>query len=365
MKILNIILTSQNGGAEQVFIDYTRILKKLNHQVIILTKNDAPYFNQVSQIADKSFKIANKFGYYDIFAINKIAEIILKNDCQAVIAHIGKSSMLVKKAVKKISKKTDKKIFTIAVNHSDNVKRSIGCDLIFSVNKKIFLKTIKSGQAEDKSFVMPNAIDLSDKIDPDGKINLSQKNEIIIGAIGRFDAYKGFDHLIKAIKILAKISADKKINKKFILRIAGSGYFESNLRALVKELDLEDKVDFVGWIADKKNFFQNIDIFCLPSLSETFGLVILEAMKYSKPIISTMSDGPCEILKDNFDALMVDLNKSENLDERIADKILEMISDDEKTSLMVERASQKLIKNYSYYSLEQRLGEIFGNNLNL
>jgi predicted dinucleotide-utilizing enzyme len=62
---------------------------------------------------------------------------------------------------------------------------------------------------------------------------------------------------------------------------------------------------------------------------------------------------------------MVDLNKSENLDERIADKILEMISDDEKTSLMVERASQKLIKNYSYYSLEQRLGEIFGNNLNL
>ena len=43
MKIVNIILTSQNGGAEQAFIDYLSALKKLGHTNIAILKEDAPY----------------------------------------------------------------------------------------------------------------------------------------------------------------------------------------------------------------------------------------------------------------------------------------------------------------------------------
>ena len=50
MKIANLIVTSQNGGAEQVFLDYTRLLKKLGHDVVPIVKNDAPYANNLSSL---------------------------------------------------------------------------------------------------------------------------------------------------------------------------------------------------------------------------------------------------------------------------------------------------------------------------
>ena len=79
------------------------------------------------------------------------------------------------------------------------------------------------------------------------------------------------------------------------------------MQKIVRELDLEKEVEFVGWIKNKREFFDSIDIFCLPSKNEPFGIVLLEAMKYRKPIISTKADGPLEILRDEVDALMIDI----------------------------------------------------------
>ncbi len=59
MKIVNIILTSQNGGAEQAFIDYTVVLKKLGHEVVAIVKEDAPYADKISELGITTKKIAN------------------------------------------------------------------------------------------------------------------------------------------------------------------------------------------------------------------------------------------------------------------------------------------------------------------
>ncbi len=353
MKIVNIILTSQNGGAEQAFLDYTSALLKLGHEVIAIIKNDAPYESLVTKLGVKINKIGNNLGYHDFIAVAKIVKIIKETDADLVVSHMSRSTVLTKKAIKKIK---NKKVFQIAVNHSDNVKRSLGADIICGVNKNIFFKAVDLGQAEDKCFVIPNAIDLKDMIQPNSEINLVQKDEIIVGAIGRLDRTKGFDYLIKALKVLQ----DKQPNKKFMLKIAGAGYFEQDLRALIKELNLENKVQFLGWISDKKSFFTGIDVFCLPSLNEPFGIVLLEAMKFGSPIIATSADGPKEILKNEVDALIVELNPNEKLHERIANRILEVCDNSELANLLVKNASLKLCKKYSYKALEERLSEIVG-----
>ena len=47
MTIANIILTSQNGGAEQVFLDYIKILQNLNYPVCAFVRDNAPYISQL------------------------------------------------------------------------------------------------------------------------------------------------------------------------------------------------------------------------------------------------------------------------------------------------------------------------------
>jgi glycosyltransferase involved in cell wall biosynthesis len=271
---------------------------------------------------------------------------------------MGRSSFLARQAVKSLNKKNSaKKIFQIAVNHSDNVKRSIGADIVFSVNKKILQRTVELGQKEDRTFVIPNAINLSDAYEALPQANLKTKEKIIIGTIGRLDRTKGFDLAIKALKNLAQIS-----DQKFILKIAGSGYFEPNLRALAKKLNLENQVEFLGWIKNKKEFFDSIDIFCLPSKNESFGIVILEAMKFMKPIIATNADGPQEILRHEFDALMVDLNSEKKVEEQLAQSVLRIINEENLADKLVNNAAKKLRLRYSNQALEDRMADIFGKN---
>jgi glycosyltransferase involved in cell wall biosynthesis len=357
MKIVNIILTCQNGGAEQAFIDYSVALKNLGHEILAITRNDAPYAAEVENLGITVKKTPNKLGFYDIFTVKKIHEILKEFNADAVIAHAGRSTVLARRAIAKIK---NKKTFLIAVNHSMNVKRSIGADIILSVNKEIFLRTINAGQSEAKSFVIQNAIDLSDAPKIASKIDLQNKETIVLGGMGRLDIAKGFRFTIKAIKKLEEFAKANNLNKKFVFKIAGSGAREYYLRNLVKELNIESQIEFLGWIKNKKEFFDAIDIFVMSSERETFGLVVLEAMKFRKPIISTDADGPKEFLKNEIDALMVNLQPLENIENRIADAVLRMVSDPELPEKLVAKAFVKVSDKFSYKALEKYFEEIVG-----
>ncbi len=352
MRIVNIILSSQNGGAEQVFIDYLAVLKKLNHQLLAITKTDAPFACEVEKLGIEVRKINNNFGYHDFFAIKKIRKIIKEFQADCVIAHVGRSVVLVRKALRKNSE-----VKLIAVNHSPNVKRSIGSDLIFSVNKEIFCKTINLGQKENTSFVVPNAIDLSDAFFEEKQINFSDKNEIVLGAMGRITWEKCYQYLIKAVKIL-----NEQTNKKIIVKIAGEGVEKEKLQNLVKELKLEKNINFIGWVSDKKAFFSNLDIFISSSDNESFGFLLLEAIKYKVPIISSNTDGANDIIKNQIDGLVFNVRNSneEAIAKELASKINYLIANEELANNMAANAFERVRDKFSYSALESRFKEIFG-----
>lgn len=355
MKIANIVLSSQNGGVEQVVIDYSLVLKNLGHEVMVIARTNAPYILQLEQLGIKVVKVNNYFGYGDVFAIFSIAKIIKENDLDVVFSHASKASNLASRAIKRVNKKNrQKKVCQIAVNHSNNVKRSLVADIVLSINKPIFYKTIDLGRNYTNSFIVPNAIDIdgiSDNITP---IIFESKKVIRIGIIGRLVKSKGFDHVIKAIKYLDEQPA---VTHKFLLKIAGSGIEEENLKGLVKSLNLQDKIEFCGWV-DKATFFNQIDIFCLPSLNEPFGLVVIEAMKYKVPIIATNSDGPNEIIKDQFDGLIVEIDPIESLYQKIGNAITTITTNQQLANDLVNNAFDKLKAKYSFKSLEKNLSDI-------
>jgi len=106
----------------------------------------------------------------------------------------------------------------------------------------------------------------------------------IVFSLGRLVYYKGFEYLIRAMK-----------NTDAYLLIGGEGPLKERLEKLVKNLNIKNKVFFLGKInsRDLGNFYKACDIFCLPSVerTEAFGLVQIEAMFFGKPIVSTNIKG--------------------------------------------------------------------------
>jgi glycosyltransferase involved in cell wall biosynthesis len=121
----------------------------------------------------------------------------------------------------------------------------------------------------------------------------------VIGALGRFVPKKGFADLIEA---LARLRAR---GYRFEARLAGSGPEEAELRALAGRFGIEDRLRFLGWITDKRSFFEALDLLCVPSREEPFGIVVLEGMAHARATIATAVAGPREIIHHGSDGLLV------------------------------------------------------------
>jgi glycosyltransferase involved in cell wall biosynthesis len=103
----------------------------------------------------------------------------------------------------------------------------------------------------------------------------------ILLSVGRHVYYKGFEYLIAAMQ---------RVNARLLL--IGDGPLRNHLEELAKKLGVEDKVVFLGEVADVIPYYHATDAFVLPSVtrSEAFGLVQIEAMACRRPVINTWLD---------------------------------------------------------------------------
>ena len=114
------------------------------------------------------------------------------------------------------------------------------------------------------------------------------KNKVKLAQIGQLSKNKNNISVLKAINSMIK---DKK---QISYTIMGNGPIEDELKDYVKENKLEDYVNFTGYIKDKEKvqkYLLENDIFIMPSKSETFGLVYIEAMSQGLPVIYTKGQG--------------------------------------------------------------------------
>ena len=88
---------------------------------------------------------------------------------------------------------------------------------------------------------------------------------------------------------------------RFVPSLPGKGRSARHSSASPTVHGLAGCAGFPGWVDDKPAFFAGIDVFCLPSHHEPFGIVLIEAMAQAMPIVATDSEGPSEILRDGID----------------------------------------------------------------
>ena len=123
-----------------------------------------------------------------------------------------------------------------------------------------------------------------------GKLQSSEK---IFLSVGLMNEGKGFDYLLRSARILL----NKGVSS-FRLLIGGSGPDLRKLKKLCSTLELNRHCHFLGMLTrpEVREWMQKSDVFVLPSLAETFGVVVGEAMACGKPVLSTRCGGPEFIL---------------------------------------------------------------------
>ncbi|MDT7041804.1 glycosyltransferase family 4 protein [Candidatus Nitronereus thalassa] len=127
------------------------------------------------------------------------------------------------------------------------------------------------------------------------------RDQLVIGTVANLFPRKGYEYLIEALPMIKNEYPDIRC---FIVG-EGPESYQVQLVRLVKEKELESHVVFVGFQPNVFEFINAFDVFVLPSILEGFGIVLLEAMAMSKPIVATRVGGVPEVIDHGVTGLLV------------------------------------------------------------
>jgi glycosyltransferase involved in cell wall biosynthesis len=116
----------------------------------------------------------------------------------------------------------------------------------------------------------------------------------------RLHPEKGYEYLFEAVRLLRN-----RIDLPFLLLIAGRGPLLGHYQSLAASLNISDRVRFLGFRSDLPDLMSSADLFVLPSVAESFGLVLAEAIYLGLPVLASRVGGIPEIIDDRVDGLLV------------------------------------------------------------
>lgn len=221
-------------------------------------------------------------SFYRKYIVHKTCKLIGKKD----IIHLHSSEF--KDFYEKGSGKRKKRIREML--HNSNAVFVLG---------ESWERDIKKIQPSTNTIVLNNRIAL-----PNVTADLdSEKINIIF--LGLLVERKGVIDLLVAILNLKELGILNKYSVKF--KIGGTGPEEENLKYFVKENQLTDYVDFLGWVSGdtKKQLLKESQIFVLPSYNEGLPIAILEAISYGVPIVSTKVGSINEAVYENYNGYLI------------------------------------------------------------
>ena len=232
------------------------------------------------------------------------------------------------------------------------VKKKV--DLFIAVSEATKRKLMEDIKIEEEKIkVLYNFVDL-EKFNPEvlkrgdknrerNKLGIKE-GDFVIGFAGRLSKVKGCDYLLKAIQYINIPN--------FKVLIAGDGSERKKLEKLAENLNIKEKIIFLGYVKQILNFYGIINVLVVPSKSESFGISTIEAQACGIPVIASDVGALNELIKNEENGLLFEFANEKDLAEKI-----ELIEKD-------KELRERLIKN-GLFSVKKFSLEKYLNTLNL
>lgn len=232
-------------------------------------------------------------------------------------------------------------------------------DYYMAVANRMERNLIERGFDAQRIFTIYNGLDFS-KASPDPRPP-KHEGDIVVGIAARLTPIKDIPTLLKAFAI-----AYHK-NPRLKLKIAGTGEDEQSLRNLARELKVDERVDFVGWVTDMPGFFAQVDINVLASLSETFPYSLLEGAYEHCAAVASRVGGIPDLITHGRDGFLFEpgdaralseyihrLSINEELRHTLAESLFTRAQDD------FSLAAMKEVQHQTYTVIKRREQKLHG-----
>jgi glycosyltransferase involved in cell wall biosynthesis len=127
------------------------------------------------------------------------------------------------------------------------------------------------------------------------------------------------------------------------------------LEIRVRQLGLQEHVEFAGWTPVVRDYLRTWDLFVLPSVEEALGISILEAMAEGVPVVATDVGGIPEVVADGITGLLVPPRDPG----RLASAILELLCDEKRRQAMSSAALERVRQHFSRKRMVQEIAAIY------
>ena len=318
-KILFLIDSLDNGGAEKALVDLTNNYKNENSIIYIKTiYNEGNYIKKInncihySSIIKKTNILKKRIMYRIIkYLPPKLLYQLFINENYDI--EIAFHELLSTKVISGSSNNTYKiawihtniflnKYKYQMFNNKFNLIKGYDCfDKIVCVSNNIKKSFDENTNLYHKSLTIYNFInsDLIKELSNEKCDLLKEKNKFLIVTIGRLETVKGYNKLCNVIKRL------KNKYENIELWIIGEGSQRENLEKYILDNRLEDNIKLLGFKENPYNYLKQADLFISTSEVEGFSLAVAEAVILGLPVISTNTDGPREILDNGNYGLLI------------------------------------------------------------
>lgn len=282
-----VMLGAGRGGLEQALLDYAEALAAKGHPVTAVCH---PKWLERPALEALPVRVAGlkSFNEWDLLAAGRLRRIIRAAGAAAVLTIGRRATSLVRLAASPHPQ--------VAVAQNYSLKPMIGLEHVFATTADLRRALIEAGQPAGRITVIPNMVRVPRDVAPPRPC---APGPLTIGAMGRLVRKKGFADLVDALALLR----DRGLP--FVFELAGDGPEAAALERQVDERGLAERTRLVGWVTDKRTFFESIDVFCVPSLHEPFGIVVIEGFAHARPTVVTDAEGPREIVRHGEDGLVV------------------------------------------------------------
>lgn len=349
VRVLHCIETISSGGVERTLLTLIRGLpkEKYQHKVICTWKGGA-----VAEALEKEgveiYSIGTFKSPFEFKKLNEVVKItksykphlihgaVFEGMTMATVA--GLFSMKSKVILEETSDPQNRskkanlllKAFSYRANALQAISEEVGNYLVKETSVKNCKVRIISNGVE-----VPEILSQKDKINLREKYGLT-KDDIVVGFVGRlYNNHKRFTDLLEAIYILE--------NKEIKLLIVGDGKDRELLNAEVERINLSSQIIQVGYQSNPHPFYDLMDVFCVPSSREGFGLVAAEAMLHSIPVIATKVGGLQNVVVNRETGYLIPPFSPES----IAEKIEIIARNPNLGKKMGERGKERARQNFS------------------
>ncbi len=210
-----------------------------------------------------------------------------------------------------------------------------------------------------RMFLIPNGVDADVFKRKDSglstikdKLNIKGDDRVII-TVSRLVSKNGVADLINAFGEIIKENYETRLK----LLIIGSGELENELKELVNDLGLINRVVFLGNIENDQlpDYLSLGDIFVRPSISEGLGTAFLEAMAVGLPVIATPVGGIPDFIEDHETGLFTKPNNPHDL----AQKIKEILSNVNLKKKLIDNGRKLIVEKYNWQTVAQKFNDIY------